>query len=118
MAYQEFIGSTFDGADPCVYGSDPDCNYLGYKCSEGLLCYGYSGEQILVNFHNNFSVIDAQDNFIVSVLILVAIAICCKLGFVFLMTIRAREESKLVNVDAYEESHKGKSLQLDHCELV
>jgi ABC-type multidrug transport system ATPase subunit len=110
LAYHEFTGTTFDGASPCVYGVDDDCLLGGYKCDHpNGLCYGYTGTQVLETMHKTFSVYSSENMNATYIPILILIAVVAKIGFIVVMTVKDREESKLLPITCRETdaSHMG-----------
>lgn len=99
MAYQEYVkGPNWGGAILCDPLTDVTCYPAGFKCTDtsaGAACYGRTGKQVLQSIHQVFDTFNAQDTFNTDVAILIAIAVVCKIIFVYVMTVKAKTESKL-----------------------
>jgi ABC-type multidrug transport system ATPase subunit len=96
FAYQEYHGTTWRDAEPCVYVGDDTCNYGGFRCTKEVQqCFGYTGDQVLSTINLTFATINENDNFGAYIGVLIAIAICCKFGFVIMMYFKTREASKV-----------------------
>lgn len=96
MAYQEYKGTTWSGAELCDPLTDVLCQPEGFKCAPGATyCYGRTGEQILHTLHKSFDLISPKDYFATDVGILIAIAVVAKLFFIVFMSMKATTESTL-----------------------
>jgi ABC-type multidrug transport system ATPase subunit len=98
LGYFEFIGTEFNGAVKCTFGpSDTNCLEGGFKCSDDVpVCYGATGKQVLASIHDRFAVINDRNFFGSYMGVLIAISVVCKLGYVVLMIMKTKVESKIV----------------------
>jgi len=81
IAYEEFIGTEYNGAEYCDPESDLHCWEGGYRCDEGT-CFGKSGKQILSTLNVYIDLYDSEDRTAVSICILLTSCVFLKLLYV------------------------------------
>jgi len=60
MVYEEFIDTTFEGAERCNPTLDLGCRAEGYMCKTRA-CFGETGAEVLDSMHVHFSLFNSED---------------------------------------------------------
>lgn len=112
IAYEEYIDSTWNGAELC----DPTSNGCtaipgrdgvndGFKCSKEGPCYGKEGWQILETLSQEYDLISGdEDNFALDVGVLLALAVGCKIAYMIFMASKSNKFSSMSS-DVAASSH-------------
>jgi len=77
MAFEEFINSTFKGAERCNPRVDLGCKPEGYMC-KSRACHGETGAEVLDSLHVIFSAISSEDETEMCILWLVIFCVTIK----------------------------------------
>jgi len=94
IGWDIYTPTLWSGAATCVdgaaittaYGSGV-CNggFYCYDASSSLACFGRTGPQVLATLHLTYESLDASDDRLLDVLILLGMAVACKLGYTALL---------------------------------
>mmetsp|Transcript_10000 Transcript_10000/g.16719 ORF Transcript_10000/g.16719 Transcript_10000/m.16719 type:complete len:592 (+) Transcript_10000:240-2015(+) len=99
IVYQEFSYETFKGAVTCDPSSSSSCMQLGsnsganegYACTDSDTenCFGRDGWQVMYNLAEQFDALSRDNITDLYLIILIAIAVFCKIGYVVIMAVKS-----------------------------
>jgi len=85
IAYEEFIGREFSGAEYCDPVSDLQCLRGGYKCSDAT-CFGITGKEVLDGLHVIIDLYSSEDDTTVTCICILLI-FCAVLKLIYILRV-------------------------------
>ena len=79
-AWDIYMPAEYPDAENCVYGVDPACTALGYKCPalSSLECFGHTGAQVLDTLSYSYDTLGSKDERWFDILLALAFALLMK----------------------------------------